>query len=145
MMDLKIINSLFEIELYGFYGTITNGQPAVTGFELMNRVWKTVKENNIPNMGINYWVYGADNKLFAGVELKDGPSDLLEVLFVGMDRFALYRHTGPYNQLGEVHKNILAELERRQLRGGLPYIEKYGHYSDDESKCKTTVMMQLLY
>ena len=67
-MNLEIINKNFSLDIYGFSGKAMNKDYAGTAFKLMDKMWQTVRSNNLKNKGINIWVYEQHEKVFAGVE-----------------------------------------------------------------------------
>ncbi len=72
-MNLEIINKDLRLDIYGFSGIAMNKDYAGTAFKLMDKMWQTVKSNNLKNKGLNIWVYEPNEKVFAGVELNDTP------------------------------------------------------------------------
>ena len=144
-MKIEIIDQLFEKDLYGYSGKIVNEPPATIGFRLMDKMWQTVKAEGLKTRGINYWVYGPGGQLFAGVELLEGSyTASLEHIKISLNKYAYYKHIGPYNQLGNVYTQLTEELKSRGLKAGAPYIEIYGHHSPDESKCESEVLQSLV-
>ena len=145
-MELEIINIGLQLEIYGFGGIATNMDYAGTAFKLSGRMWEVVKANSLKNKGKNIWVYEADNKVFAGVEL-DNPSAIksfgLEKMKVNLEKYAYYKHIGPYNLIKRVGQNMTTQLTQQGYEVILPYIEIYGHWTSDESKLETELLMCL--
>jgi hypothetical protein len=56
-MTLQIIDKPLSLSLYGFSGIAIGKDYAGTAFKLMDKMWKTVKSNNLKNNGLNIWVY----------------------------------------------------------------------------------------
>ena len=144
-MNLNIIDTAFTVELYGFSGTAVNKNWMETGFALMNKMWAEVRAANLPNKGINVWVYEEMDRMFAGVELAATPSNDtgLERKLVSVARYVYYKHVGPYHQLKNVSSKVLAEVKERGLMVGLPYLEIYGHWTEDETKLETELLWSL--
>lgn len=146
IMELEIINIGLQLEIYGFGGIATNMDYAGTAFKLSGRMWEVVKANSLKNKGKNIWVYEADNKVFAGVEL-DNPSAIksfgLEKMKVNLEKYAYYKHIGPYNLIKRVGQNMTTQLTQQGYEVILPYIEIYGHWTSDESKLETELLMCL--
>lgn len=144
-MHIEIIETAFTVELYGFGGTAVNKNWMETGFALMNKMWAVVKSNNLSNKGINVWVYEDNYRMFAGVELTAPPGDDLglERKLVSLPRYAYYKHIGPYQQLKDVGAKALAEVKDRGLTVNLPYLEIYGHWTQDETKLETELLWSL--
>ena len=51
--------------------------------------------------------------------------------------------SGPYNKIKETGQAMKRELEQRDLETILPYIEVYGHWTNDETKLETELYMCL--
>ena len=144
-MNLEIINKPLSLEIYGFSGTAVGKDYAGTAFKLMDKMWQTVKSNNLKNKGLNIWVYEPDEKVFAGVELEGAPGQNLglEVKKIMLDNYAYCKHIGPYQLIKKTGQNMRDELERRGLKTVLPYIEIYGHWTNDETKLETELLMAI--
>jgi hypothetical protein len=140
---MQIITTSFELTLHGFSGRTLPKNYAETAFTLSDRMWELLKEHNIPNKGKNIWVYDADDQVFAGVELQTDPPyrNLLQQKHISLSRFAYYKHIGPYNLLKKVGAEMRAGLSRQGLVSRFPYIEIYGHWTNDESTCETELIM----
>ena len=145
-MNIEIITNKLELTIYGFSGIAVNKDYAGTAFKLSGRMWQTVKENDIKNKGKNIWVYETNDKVFAGVE-PDNISitcSLLEKKIITLLKYAYYKHVGSYSLIKQVGTNMRNELKSKGVETGLPYIEIYGHWTNDESKCETELLMCLV-
>jgi effector-binding domain-containing protein len=144
-MNLEIINEPLSLDIYGFQGIAVNRDYAGTASRLMNRMWQTVKTNNFKNKGLNIWVYEEDQKVFAGVELCDilNQDTGLERKNITLFKYAYYKHIGPYSLIKQAGQNMTAELKSKGYEVGLPYIEIYGHWTNDETKLETRLLMCL--
>lgn len=144
-MKVDIINQNFTLDLYGFSGVAIGKDYAGTAFKLMDKMWQAVKSKAIPNKGINIWVYEPNEMVFAGVELYDTPSPdtELEYKVVVLTNYAYYKHIGPYHLIKEVGQNMSAELKNQGFETSLPYVEIYGHWTNDETKLETELLMAL--
>lgn len=144
-MNVEIIDKPFRIDIYGFSGIAKNKDYAGTAFRLMDKMWQTVKANELKNKGLNIWVYEPNEKVFAGVELKDIPKDGtgLERKSITINEYAYYKHIGSYNLIKQVGQNMRDELKNRGLEAGFPYVEIYGHWTNDETKLETELLMCL--
>ena len=142
---MKIINEIFNLDIYGFSGLAVNKDYVGTAFKLMDRMWQTVKANNLKNKGLNIIVYEQDEKVFAGVELFDNPgqSTGLELKSIALTKYAYHKHIGPYNLIKQAGQNMRDELNNKGLDFTYPYIEIYGHWSNDESKLETELLICL--
>ena len=142
-MNLKIITNPLSLEIHGFSGTALNKDYAGTAFKLMDKMWQVVKANGLPHKGKNIWVYESNEKVFAGVELRAVPKDGigLEQKSVVLNKYAYYKHIGPYNLIKQAGQNMRTELEENGFKHQLPYIEIYGHWTNDESKLETELLM----
>ena len=144
-MNVEIITNNFSLTIHGFSGVAVDKDYVGTAFRLMDRMWKVVKANALKNKGLNIWVYEPGEKVFAGVELED-PSNSdtgLEKKLVVLARYAYYKHIGPYGLLKQMGDNMRNELRKMGLNPGLPYVEIYGHWTNDESKLETELLMVL--
>ena len=145
-MNIEVITKKLELNIYGFSGTAANKDYAGTAFKLSGKMWQTVKENVIKNKGKNIWVYEPNDKVFAGVELDNisATCSILEQKNITLEKYAYYKHVGSYNLLKQIGTNMRNELKSKGLEAALPYIEIYGHWRNDESKCETELLMCLV-
>ena len=145
-MSLEIIDKPFHVTLYGFSGKVLNKNYSATGKPLMDAMWKAIKSNGIKNKGINYWVYDKNDMLFTGIELEqDPPADVkLESKMVNLSKYAYWKHIGPYTRLKEAYDGMHHELEKRSLNFYYPFLEIYGHWTNDETKLETEILFSLI-
>src|ERR1700729_3522233 len=103
-MDIEIINKSFKLDIYGFSGLAINKDHTGTAFKLMDKMWQAVKSNNLKNKGLNVFVFEANEKVFAGVELNDTPKEgtALEHKSVSLSKYAYYKHIGPYSLIKKI-------------------------------------------
>ncbi len=144
-MNLEIINKPLELTIYGFSDTALNKDYAGTAFKLMDKMWQTVKSNALRHKGLNIWVYDENENVFAGVELYNSPKhDIgLQQKNFTLVRYAYYKHVGPYHLLRQTGQNMINELMDRGFETSFPTVEIYGHWTNDESKLETEVLMSL--
>jgi hypothetical protein len=143
-MNLEIRNNL-TLSICGFSGTAIGKDYAGTAFKLMDKMWQEVKSNNLKNKGLNIWVYEPDEKVFAGVELESQPQRTrLESKNIVLKKYAYCKHVGPYSLIKVTGEAMRNELKHRGLEAGLPYIEIYGHWTNDETKLETELLMSLV-
>lgn len=144
-MNVAIIDEPLRLDMYGFSGMAVNKDYTGTAFRLMDKMWQTVKSHNLKNKGLNIWVYEPNEKVFAGVELNDAPGHNtgLEQKNITLTRYAYYKHTGSYSQLKQAGQTMRDELKARGFVTTLPYIEIYGHWTSDETKLETELLMAL--
>lgn len=144
-MNIEIISKDLVLDLYGFSGTAINKDYSETAFKLMDKMWQTVKSKGLKNKGINIWVYEPNEKLFAGVELDTIPEydTGLEQKNIILTKYAYYKHIGPYNLIKQSGLEMSKELKARGFEIGDPYIEMYGHWTKDETKLETELLMSL--
>lgn len=142
---MEIINDHFNLDIYGFSGIAVNKDYVRTAFKLMDKMWQVVKSNNLKNKGFNVFLYEDDEKVFAGVELDNIPEHSfgLEHKNIILSKYAYYKHIGSYNLIKQAGENMGDELKNKGLEAILPYIEIYGHWTDDESKLETELFMCL--
>lgn len=142
-MEIEIRNKLLILDLFGFSGTAIDKDYTGTAFKLMDKMWKTVKANNLDNKGLNIWVYEQNEKVFAGVEIdhssKQGTQ--LEHKIISLKKYTCFKHVGPYNLIKKTRQEMTNELDRKGLKAISPYIEIYGHWINDESKLETELIM----
>ncbi len=144
-MKIEIIDKLFKIDIHGFEGTVINKDYAGAAFKLSGKMWETVKAKELKNKGKNIWVYENNEKVFAGVELNNIPSEeiKLEHKIISLKKYAYYKYIGPYNLIKQVGQNMRDELKSKSYETVLPYIEIYGHWTNDETKCETELFMSI--
>jgi len=142
-MKVEVINQPFNINIHGFSGIAINKDYAGTAFKLMDKMWQAVKSNGLKHKGLNIWVYETGEKVFAGVELYDTPiqDTGLEQKSISLTKYAYYKHIGPYKQIKQAGQNMRNELKRVGLKTTDPYIEIYGHWTADETKLETELLM----
>lgn len=142
---MEIINKPFRLNLHGFSGAAINKDYANTAFRLMDKMWQAVKGNNLKNRGLNVWVYEPGEMVFAGVELEETPAPVigLEQKSILLTKYAYSKHIGPYSRIKETGKMMTDELKRQGIETELPYIEIYGHWTNDETKLETELLMSL--
>ena len=133
------------LDLYGFSGTALGKDYAGTAFKLMDKMWQIVKSNGLKHKGLNIWLYEPGEKVFAGVELDDISklNSGLEHKSISLTKYAYYKHIGPYNLIKQAGQNMKNELKKRGFDTRLPYIEIYGHWTNDETKLETELLMAI--
>jgi effector-binding domain-containing protein len=144
-MNVEIINQPLRLAIHGFSGAAINKDYAGTAFKLMGKMWQTVKGNSLKHKGLNIWLYEPDEMVFAGVELEETPQQEtgLEQKSITLAKYAYYKHIGPYHLIKQTGQAMNDELKRRGFETDLPYIEIYGHWTNDETKLETELLMRL--
>jgi effector-binding domain-containing protein len=144
-MKTEIINKPIRLDIYGISGTAINKDYAGTAFRLSGKMWQVVKSNNLKNKGLNVWIYEPDEKVFTGVELEENPKDDigLEQKSITLSKYAYYKHVGPFNLIKQAGLAMTDEIRQAGLETDLPYIEIYGHWTSDETKQETELLMSL--
>ena len=144
-MKVEIIDKPLFLLLHGFSGIAKNKDYAGTAFKLMDRMWQIVKTNELNNKGLNIWVYGENESVFAGVELNEIPNKEtgLEQKSITLSKYTYYKHIGPYHQIGQAVQTMTSDLKNRGFETRLPYIEIYGHWGKDETKLETELIFSL--
>ncbi|MDF2431542.1 MAG: hypothetical protein JWP44_1173 [Mucilaginibacter sp.] len=142
-MEIEIINKELKLDIFGFSGVAVNKNYAGTAFALMDKMWPVIKSKGLKHKGLNIWVYESGENVFTGVELDDHfiTDTGLEQKTILLTKYAYYKHTGPYNQLKQAGDDLQNELRRMGLKAGFPYIEIYGHWTNDETKLETELLM----
>jgi len=144
-MKIDIITTDLRLTMYGFSGTAINKDYVGKVFELMDKMWQAVKSNGLENKGKNIWVYEPDDKVFAGVEVDDTPQQDtgMEQKNIHLSKYAYYKHIGPYQLIKQSGEYMTGELKNRGFEIISPYIEIYGHWTNDESKLETELIMAI--
>jgi hypothetical protein len=142
-MNVEIINTPLRLDIYGFSGIAPGKDYTATAFKLSGKMWEIIKLKSLKNKGINVWVYEPDDRIFTGVELDNIPESEsgLERKKIVLEKYAYYKHTGPYHLIKQVGLNMQNELKGRGFESRLPYIEIYGHWTSDETKAGTELLM----
>jgi predicted transcriptional regulator YdeE len=145
MMNVEIINTPLRLNIYGFAGIAVNKDYTGMAFKLMDKMWQVIKAKSLKNKGLNIWVYEQSQQMFAGVELSDIPNEEtgLEVKNIILSKYAAYTHVGPYNLIKLAGQNMTDELKNKGYETALPYVEIYGHWTNDETKLETRLLMSL--
>lgn len=141
-MNIEIRDKL-DLNPYGLGAVAQAGTYAATAFQLSGRVWQLVKENGLRNKGINIWVYDANHTVFAGVELEAAPPPEMGLTHkpITLSKYAYYKHVGPYDQIAEKGQWMTREVTAQGFAIVHPYIEIYGHWTQDARKLETELLM----
>lgn len=141
-MNLEIRNEPLDFELYGFGSVAPQKDYVETAFRLMGNMWETVKSNTLKNKGLNIWVYESGDRVFAGVELTETPplDTGLEKKTLHLSQYAYFKHIGPYSLIKQTCQRIREELAAKGYTLESPYLEVYGHWTEDESKLETELI-----
>jgi effector-binding domain-containing protein len=144
-MNIEIITKNLRFELYGFSGTAVNKDYAGTAFKLMDKMWHTIKSKSLKNKGLNIWVYEPNEMVFAGVELDPAPMQDtgMEIKNINLIKYAHYKHIGPYHLIKQAGQKMIDELKSKGFEITDPYIEIYGHWTNDETKLETELLMAI--
>lgn len=144
-MDIEIFSQPFELTAFGFSGVAENKDYVGKAFQLMDKMWTVVKSNGLKNKGLNIWIYEPGEKVFAGVELDRYPEEDFGLLqkTITIPKYARYKHTGPYSLIKQSGQLMSDELKKKGFEVLLPYIEIYGHWTNDESKLETDLIMTI--
>ncbi|RFS17928.1 GyrI-like domain-containing protein [Emticicia sp. C21] len=145
-MNIEIINNSLQLDIYGFGGIAIDKDFVGAAFQLSGKMWEVVKANELGNSGMNIWVYETEDEVFAGVELHNpsiGLSSGLEEKRISLEKYAYYKHIGPYHLIKPAGQKMTSELIEKGFEVILLYIEIYGHWTNDESKLETELLMRL--
>ena len=145
IMNIEIITTGFNVSIHGFSDTAENKDYVGKAFQLMDKMWQIVKSKGIKNKGKNIWVYEPGEKVFAGVEL-DGTvakDTGMEQKNIHLAKYGHYKHIGPYQLIKQSGQRMTDELKQRGFEIISPCIEIYGHWTNDESKLETELLMAL--
>src|SRR6185295_14818625 len=129
-MHIEIIDTPFNIDIYGFSGTASNKDYTGTAFKLTGKMWQVIKGNGIKNKGQNIWVYDTNESVFAGVEIVEPQKNnsSLEHKNIMLKKYAYFKHVGSYSLIKQVGQGMIEEIKRKGFETTLPYIEIYGHW-----------------
>ncbi|MCL6444004.1 MAG: GyrI-like domain-containing protein [Alicyclobacillus sp.] len=143
-MNIELVSQPKTFTLHGF-STVHDADKAYSTemFELMDKLWAEVREKQLPHLGINHVVYDCGNIVFAGVELSGEPDTSLEKRQVTFQKYAYYKHIGPAAKLGDAYSGIEAKLKELGLTSTCPSMEIYGHWTVDESKFETEILISV--
>ncbi len=113
---------------------------------LLDRVWHVIRSRTLMHKGINWVLYDADGRVFAGVELgTDAPGGSgLELRDVRLGRYAVWKHVGPVERIGDAYEGMKRAIVSTGLTKGYPLIEKYGHWTGDAATFEIDLMCPLL-
>ncbi|MBC7399748.1 MAG: GyrI-like domain-containing protein [Mucilaginibacter sp.] len=142
---MEIITHPLQLTVSGFSGIAANKNYKGTAFALMDKMWPVIKAKGLKHKGLNIWIYEPGEKVFAGVELED-PSIAnmgLEKKVIVLKKYAYYKHIGPYSLIKQAGDNMQAEIRKLGLKSALPYIEIYGHWTSDDSKLETELLIAI--
>ncbi len=144
-VTIEIINKPLTLEIFGYSGHVIAHDYAGTAFRLTDKLWKTLTSRDIKNKGHNIWVYEPGEKVFAGVEILSSPdaNSGLERHALVLKKYAYYKHVGPYNLIRQAGNSMRDALKEMKVSVTSPYIEIYGHWSSEESKLETELLMAL--
>ena len=144
-MSLEIINTPLSLNIYGFSGIAVNKDYTGTAFKLMDKMWQIVKSKNLKNKGLDIWVYEDEQSVFVGVELTDDSNQDtgFEKKSITLLKYAYYKHIGSYKLIKQAGQKMTDELKAKGYETILPYIEIYGHWTKDETKLETELLMSL--
>ncbi|MGD9636026.1 MAG: hypothetical protein AB7G28_25430 [Pirellulales bacterium] len=142
----EIRNEPFSVVLYG--ASRQHQQGTCYGDDiraLLDRVWPVIKQHQIANRGLNHVVYGPHDDVFAGVEadVADAAAVGLERREVRLDRYAYARHVGPYSLLPSACESLHQWIQSHGFHPVQPLVEKYGHWTDDQSQLETELIQAL--
>jgi len=141
---MEIIDKELQFTASGFSGLAGEKDYCETAFTLMDKMWPVVRSEGLKHKGMNIWVFEAGEQVFAGVELENPNTDTaLEQKVISLPKYAYYKHIGPYNLIKQAGDNMRNELHAQGIKTTFPYIEIYGHWTDDESKLETELIMAL--
>ncbi|MEO5582064.1 MAG: GyrI-like domain-containing protein [Saprospiraceae bacterium] len=142
-MHIEIINQNLILTIHGFSGPAINKDYKGMAFKLMDKMWQIIKSKGLKHKGHNIWVYEPDEMVFAGVELEDpsSPDTGMEIKNISLTKYAKHKHVGPYHLIKQVGLSMINELKSKGLEITDPYIEIYGHWTNDETKLETELLM----
>jgi len=140
-MNLTIREDYF-VDIFGFAGVAENRDWAGTGLPLMNRMWQEVTDYALQHKGRNIWLYEPDYVIFTGLELASPPppGSPLEHRKVHLPKYVYHKHIGHYSKIPTTFAAAKAEMEQQGIKTRLPYLEIYGHWTNDETRLETEML-----
>ncbi|MCJ8014198.1 GyrI-like domain-containing protein [Paenibacillus sp. KQZ6P-2] len=147
MMEPVIRKERKAFTLFGCSKAHDPGKPySETIFELFDQVWREVRSKELSHRGINHVVYDQGNLVFAGIELMTPLKEdsILKKKDVVFEKYAYGKHIGPYSELDTTYQSIRALVQAAGEQHGLPLMEMYGHWHEDESKLETEIFYNLI-
>jgi predicted transcriptional regulator YdeE len=144
-MQIEIVTTPLHLHIHGFSGVAVNKDYVGMAFLLMDKMWKIVKDKKLKNKGLNIWVYESGERVFAGVELDETLTEDagLEEKDIRLSKYGAYKHVGPYNLIRQAGQAMTSELQKMGYKITQPYIEIYGHWTNDESKLETDLIVAI--
>jgi GyrI-like small molecule binding domain len=145
-MHVELVLEPFSRTLYGLSGAVADRDYGAAGRRLMDDMWREIWERELQHKGINHWVYDDADSLFTGVELENAPGEgiLLERKEILLPEYAYWKHAGAYSELAQVYERMYAQLQANGIEPGRPIVEIYGHWTADENKLVTEVLINLV-
>lgn len=141
-MDIQIMTEPFQREVYGLKDVAPNQDYVAKVFALSGKMWEIVRAHNLKNKGKNIWLYDAHDVVFAGVEVEEPAGAVgLEKMTITLKKYAYFKHVGSYSLIKQSGQRMREELSSRGYRVVLPYIEIYGHWTKEENKLETELLM----
>ncbi|MDB5083603.1 MAG: GyrI-like protein, partial [Bacilli bacterium] len=113
-MNVDIVTQPKTLTLYGFSKVHdAHKEYSTEMFELMDKLWAEVREKQLVHAGINHVVYDCGNIVFTGIELNISgePETRLEKKQVTLQKYAYWKHIGPYSEFENVYNEIEAQLK----------------------------------
>jgi predicted transcriptional regulator YdeE len=145
-MKIEIVDQPIRFQLHGLSSSVENNSYGKVGCQLMDEMWAIVKQAKLKTGGINHWVYLAGDRMFVGIEVKDGGCTAipkqLKPCDIELPRYAKHVHIGPYQELPQKWQSLKAELCNRGERVIMPSLEVYGHHCEGVDP-ETTILLGL--
>lgn len=145
-MEPIIFNQRKKVTLFGFSKVHDQNRAyGDTIFEILDKVWKEVRENGLSHKGTNHVVYEDGDNIFAGIELLVPPNEntSLEEKDVILEKYVYGKHVGPYSELEKTYESIRSIVNSSGEHHELPLLEVYGHWNEDETKLETEIFYNL--
>lgn len=147
-MKFEIKTTPFHRKLIGVAGKRSGEQSfGEAGRQLLDKLWPAIRPLDAECLDVIHCVYDSPHDLFVGVEIKregmDAPEGV-EYRYINFHRRLEYNHDGPQEELPDVLKKLITELELHgETRLG-PDVAIYGSQPDDSGQRGATLMIGLL-
>ena len=144
-MNIQLISEPWSRTLHGLSGKVENQNYGGVGVPLMDAMWQEIRDKGFQHEGINHWVYDQQDLLFVGVELETASETVttLERKDILLPKYAYWKHVGAYTKLPEIHDKLHKVLKDRSINPCRPSVEVYGHWTEDEAKLETEVLIRV--
>jgi effector-binding domain-containing protein len=146
MNDVITVEAAQEVTLAAVRAAVPREGIPAAWKPALDKVWAFLRTNQIPNAGLNVFLYqppqhsGGPMNIDFGVQVLSRFQDEGEVKCVATPSGQVVKtiHIGPYTRLREAHAAIHQWCKANQRRTSTSW-EIYGHWNNDQEKLETTI------